>query len=265
MIDFRYHLVSLVSVFLALAVGIVLGAGPLQGVDRRHPDQPGAGAAPGQGRAAQRSSTPASAGIDAPRRVHRRGRHPSCSAGSSRTAPSSLVRLPGVDDAAVEPLADALGDGRRHRHRPDRAQRRLDRPGPGRRLRDAAGRRARASGVAGPARRQSTEARIAAPAGPGRGRPRTGGAAPVDRDRYRGAGRADRRPAGQRRRASCPPAPDLAVLLAPAVPEPPRASRQPTPPPDDTVELRSAWRTRWTASRRRGRDRPGVLGDRAAA
>jgi len=30
-IDFRYHLVSLISVFLALAVGIVLGAGPLQG------------------------------------------------------------------------------------------------------------------------------------------------------------------------------------------------------------------------------------------
>ncbi|HEU5241433.1 MAG TPA: copper transporter [Ornithinibacter sp.] len=31
MIDFRYHLVSIVSIFLALAVGIVLGAGPLQG------------------------------------------------------------------------------------------------------------------------------------------------------------------------------------------------------------------------------------------
>jgi len=30
-IDFRYHLVSIVSIFLALAVGIVLGAGPLQG------------------------------------------------------------------------------------------------------------------------------------------------------------------------------------------------------------------------------------------
>lgn len=29
MIDFRYHLVSLIAVFLALAVGIVLGAGPL--------------------------------------------------------------------------------------------------------------------------------------------------------------------------------------------------------------------------------------------
>jgi Copper transport outer membrane protein, MctB len=30
LIDFRYHLVSIVSIFLALAVGIVLGAGPLQ-------------------------------------------------------------------------------------------------------------------------------------------------------------------------------------------------------------------------------------------
>jgi len=29
-IDFRYHLVSLVSVFMALAIGVVLGAGPLQ-------------------------------------------------------------------------------------------------------------------------------------------------------------------------------------------------------------------------------------------
>lgn len=30
MIDFRYHIVSLVSVFLALAIGVVLGAGPLR-------------------------------------------------------------------------------------------------------------------------------------------------------------------------------------------------------------------------------------------
>jgi hypothetical protein len=30
-IDFRYHVVSIISIFLALAVGIVLGAGPLQG------------------------------------------------------------------------------------------------------------------------------------------------------------------------------------------------------------------------------------------
>jgi hypothetical protein len=42
MIDFRYHLVSLVSVFIALAVGIVLGAGPLkdpisEGLSQRRP------------------------------------------------------------------------------------------------------------------------------------------------------------------------------------------------------------------------------------
>ena len=34
MIDFRYHLVSLISVFLALAVGIALGAGPLKETSR---------------------------------------------------------------------------------------------------------------------------------------------------------------------------------------------------------------------------------------
>ncbi|MDQ3165954.1 MAG: copper transporter [Actinomycetota bacterium] len=31
MIDFRYHLISIVAIFLALAVGIALGAGPLKG------------------------------------------------------------------------------------------------------------------------------------------------------------------------------------------------------------------------------------------
>ncbi|MFP7707866.1 copper transporter [Trueperella sp. LYQ141] len=30
MVDFRYHLVSLISVFFALAIGVILGAGPLQ-------------------------------------------------------------------------------------------------------------------------------------------------------------------------------------------------------------------------------------------
>ncbi len=30
MIDFRYHIVSIVAIFLALAVGIVLGSGPLK-------------------------------------------------------------------------------------------------------------------------------------------------------------------------------------------------------------------------------------------
>jgi hypothetical protein len=39
-IDFRYHLVSIIAVFFALAVGIVLGAGPLKGtVDETLTDQ----------------------------------------------------------------------------------------------------------------------------------------------------------------------------------------------------------------------------------
>ena len=30
MINFRYHVVSIIGIFMALAVGVVLGAGPLQ-------------------------------------------------------------------------------------------------------------------------------------------------------------------------------------------------------------------------------------------
>ena len=30
MINFRYHVVSIIGIFVALAVGVVLGAGPLQ-------------------------------------------------------------------------------------------------------------------------------------------------------------------------------------------------------------------------------------------
>ena len=32
MINFRYHVVSIIGIFIALAVGVVLGAGPLQSV-----------------------------------------------------------------------------------------------------------------------------------------------------------------------------------------------------------------------------------------
>ncbi|ANS77563.1 hypothetical protein SGUI_0167 [Serinicoccus hydrothermalis] len=40
MVDFRYHLVSLVAVFIALAIGIVLGAGPLrEGISQRLDDE----------------------------------------------------------------------------------------------------------------------------------------------------------------------------------------------------------------------------------
>ena len=54
MISYRHHIVSLVAVFLALAVGIVLGGGPLTELGRAEPpaaDGPGAQRATRQARA----------------------------------------------------------------------------------------------------------------------------------------------------------------------------------------------------------------------
>ena len=34
MINFRYHVVSIIGIFMALAVGVVLGAGPLAAHDQ---------------------------------------------------------------------------------------------------------------------------------------------------------------------------------------------------------------------------------------
>ena len=46
MVNFRYHLVSLIAVFLALGVGVVLGAGPLQNaIDRNTNKGTGVGSA----------------------------------------------------------------------------------------------------------------------------------------------------------------------------------------------------------------------------
>ena len=87
LIDFRYHLVSIVSIFLALAVGIVLGAGPLKERARQHPEQGGRRAAPGQGRPATASSRRPG---PAPRRATPTSPTPtrSCSPGRCRTAAS---------------------------------------------------------------------------------------------------------------------------------------------------------------------------------
>ena len=40
-IDFRYHIVSIVAIFFALGAGVVLGAGPLKGTAQRHRPEPG--------------------------------------------------------------------------------------------------------------------------------------------------------------------------------------------------------------------------------
>ena len=166
MIDFRYHLVSIVSIFLALAVGIVLGAGPLKEdlgntlTRRGHP------AAQGQDRPAGRARPQPQQGT-APRhlrrggRTHARGRPadrqdrrassscPAPTATSSRP-PSATLTAAGakvgstvtVSDAWVDPdkrtfrtnLAGQLGHAgrgaRRRQQPPTSAARRGARRGP---------------------------------------------------------------------------------------------------------------------------------------
>ena len=71
MIDFRYHLVSIVSIFLALAVGIVLGAGPLKGELGNTLNKEVAGLR--QDKAdLNKQLQEASAGVRGARRLHRR-------------------------------------------------------------------------------------------------------------------------------------------------------------------------------------------------
>ena len=107
MIDFRYHLVSLVSVFIALAVGIVLGAGPLKDPISPRPVAERSAAAPGP-RRAQRPAEDRTGGQHEPRRVHHRSSRRLVADQLRRRAASSLVTLPGVDADAVRPLTEAV-------------------------------------------------------------------------------------------------------------------------------------------------------------
>jgi len=106
-IDFRYHLVSLVSVFLALAVGIVLGAGPLREnlgdqltkqVDalRKEKDD------------LRVANATKDASIE-----HRddfvTGFTPRLVAGELTNRTVAVVRTPGVDDATVDTVVSTLG------------------------------------------------------------------------------------------------------------------------------------------------------------
>jgi hypothetical protein len=107
LIDFRYHLVSLVSVFLALAVGIVLGAGPLresigdtltQQVNalRQEKDDLRADVATKNASIEHRDDFITAV---APELVSGRL--------TDRTV--AVVRLPGVDDATLDSVVDTLG------------------------------------------------------------------------------------------------------------------------------------------------------------
>jgi Copper transport outer membrane protein, MctB len=106
MIDFRYHLVSLVAVFLALAVGIVLGAGPLkdpigatltQSVQQLRSDRD---ALSQQLKTAQAGLTNRDSFIA---KIE-----PELVADQLGGRSVVLVTLPGVDNDAVKPLTDAI-------------------------------------------------------------------------------------------------------------------------------------------------------------
>ncbi|WP_372727891.1 copper transporter [Nocardioides sp.] len=94
MISFRQHLVSLVAVFLALAVGIVLGGGPLEELGRD-----ATVSAPTSAKDASARRTAAFANSFAA------GAGPRLYAGGLKDRPVSLVTLPGSDDETVRELA----------------------------------------------------------------------------------------------------------------------------------------------------------------
>jgi hypothetical protein len=106
MIDFRYHLVSLVSVFLALAVGIVLGAGPLK-------DSIGS-TLTAQVRALRQEKDTLRGDLDtANSSVDHRNTfitdvEPTLIAGQLTDRSVVMVILPGVNSDVVQPLVDAI-------------------------------------------------------------------------------------------------------------------------------------------------------------
>ena len=108
MIDFRYHIVSIVSIFLALAVGIVLGAGPLQG---RLGDTLSKEVS-----ALRKTKTDLNTQLTATKKDvtnlnnFAKGLAPELVAGRLTGRSVTLVRLPGSSDNVVKTVTDELGD-----------------------------------------------------------------------------------------------------------------------------------------------------------
>jgi hypothetical protein len=104
-ISFRYHVVSLVAVLLALAAGIVLGGGPLQ---RSAADEPAGGSDGEALEAAQRRIGQLEQAVgfgDS----YARATAGELVAGALRGRAVTVVTLPGADDASVENVADVIG------------------------------------------------------------------------------------------------------------------------------------------------------------
>jgi hypothetical protein len=106
MIDFRYHLVSLVSVFLALAVGIVLGAGPLKDTIGKTITEDAASLR--QQTASLRSQLDTSESGIAHRDDFITAVTPGLVTGQLGGHSVVLVLLPGADTAMVKPLVQSL-------------------------------------------------------------------------------------------------------------------------------------------------------------
>ncbi len=97
MISYRHHVVSLIAVFLALAIGVTLGGGPLSDIGRAAPPSSEVQAQDaGAERAQAYAETFATASA------------PALYAGGLRDRSVSVLTLPGADPAVVESLATQI-------------------------------------------------------------------------------------------------------------------------------------------------------------
>ncbi|MGH3333156.1 MAG: copper transporter [Nocardioidaceae bacterium] len=108
MISFRYHIVSIVSVFLALAVGVALGGGPLKGeVDNSLVEQVEADR---QAKADLRADIAALQSSDEFTDSFAKTVAPGLIGGSLRGRPVTLVVLPGTQEDNVTSMTEFIGD-----------------------------------------------------------------------------------------------------------------------------------------------------------
>ena len=126
MIDFRYHLVSIVSIFLALAVGIVLGAGPLKGELGDTLNKEVAGLR--QDKAELNSQLEEARAASEARDAYIAETNPTMLAGVLQDRRVALVVLPGSDAAVAEATAATLRSVRGGRGVDDLGGRRLGHP-----------------------------------------------------------------------------------------------------------------------------------------
>lgn len=106
MVDFRYHLVSLIAVFMALAIGIVLGAGPLQNsigntlTDQVTSLRQSRDEAREDAETAEAEASSYRSGLEAV--------SDELLAGSLEGVPVTVITLPGANTGTVAELADAV-------------------------------------------------------------------------------------------------------------------------------------------------------------